>query len=296
MWGEPQFDKHAFAGRRAKAVKATKTREGWDTTGISYADFGSMHVHHREETQVRKLPTPEWANNDVGLRRAVLRFCERYVYINKPTGTDAERLQAIRDKAKAMLPSIEKRLNITLRQYHESNGGQREGKRDFSITVQNLDRMVQILRRGLPELVTAVMMYYYRLGWNSVKVAEELKLTPPAVREWLYRMNRREAGLKTNKGRRATVGTLPWPKETLWKLFIMRAMGMKMKECASALGVCHSTVLYRWRQAFGDFTVGKYRRHQKFDAVVARCLFDERITATRRKPFPKSATHGSVSH
>jgi hypothetical protein len=36
--------------------------------------------------------------------------------------------------------------------------------------------------------VTAVAVYSYRLGWNSVQVSEQLGIKPPMVRIWLLRM------------------------------------------------------------------------------------------------------------
>jgi len=257
MWNEPKLDEHAFATRRSKAISATPTREGWDTPGISFADFGSMHVHRRK-TQERRVPTPEWALNDEGTRRIVLRFCEGYVGIRKGSGTDAERMQAIREKAKAILPNKEAQLETALRQFHELNGAQPEGThRDFSIQVQNRDTQIQILRRGLPEIVTSVVYLYYRLGWNSTAIAEQLKLKSPAVREWLYRMSKYAKG-ESPRAWRCKPQT-PWPKDKVRHLFVMRLMGATFKECARELGVCAVSVAARWRQAFGDLTVNQMK-------------------------------------
>src|SRR5260370_35283457 len=120
---------------------------------------------------------PLWSQNDTELRAVVLKFCEGYVGIRKGSGTDAERMQAIREKAKAILPNKEAQLEIALRQFHELNGAQPEGThRDFSIQVQNRVTQIQILRRGLPEIATSVVYLYYRLGWKSTAIAEQLKL------------------------------------------------------------------------------------------------------------------------
>ncbi len=255
MWGEPSFDQNQFAGRRTKAVKATKTREGgWDTPGISFADFDSMHVHRRM-TQQRRLPAPQWALNDEGTRGVVLRFCEGHVGIRNGSGTDAERMQAIRDKAKAILPNKEAQLEIALRQFHELNGAQPEGThRDFSIQVQNRDTQVQVLRRGLPELATAVVYLYYRLGWNSVAVAEQLKIKSPAVREWLFRMGKYAKGERSGSGK-CRIPLTPWPKDKMQQLFVMRLTGKTFQECSKEFCVSAAAVGLRWRQAFGDLTV-----------------------------------------
>src|SRR5260370_2681769 len=228
MWNEPKLDLHAFATRRAKAISATKTKEGWDKTGICFGEFSLMHGERRKHTQERRLPTPEWALNDEGTRGIVLRFCEGYVGIRKGSGTDAERMQAIREKAKAILPNKEAQLEIALRQFHELNGAQPEvTHRDFSIQVQNRDTQVQVLRRGLPEIATSVVYLYYRLGWNSVAVAEQLKIKAPAAREWLYRMNKYARGEQPRAYRRVMPAT-PWPTDKMPQLFVMRLMGKTM--------------------------------------------------------------------
>ena len=274
MWGEPSFDQNQFAGRRTKAIKATKTREGgWDTPGISFVDFGSMHVHRRK-TQERRLPAPEWALNDEGTRRVVLRFCEGHVGIRKGFGTDAERMQAIRDKAKAILPNKEAQVEIALRQFHELNGAQPEGThRDFSIQVQNRDTQIQVLRRGLPELATAAVYLYYRLGWSSVAVAEQLKIKSPAVREWLYRMNKYAKGERVPSGK-VRIPLTPWPKDKMQQLFVMRLMGKTFGQCGKEFGVCAAAVGLRWRQAFGHLTVKQMK---------ARALKQKRVRAVKIK-------------
>jgi hypothetical protein len=55
VWTQPQFDQHQFERHRAHAVSATLTADGWDTPGISYADFSSMHVERRKKRQERRL-------------------------------------------------------------------------------------------------------------------------------------------------------------------------------------------------------------------------------------------------
>jgi hypothetical protein len=247
---QPQFDEHQFA-HRAKAVSKE--------TGIAWTDYERMHVERKFKAVKRRAGGPPlWSQNDTELRAVVLKFCERYVGIRNPSGTDAERLQAIREKAKAILPSKETLLAISMNQYHELQGLKRPtGGRDFAIQVQNRDSQVQVLRRGLPELAIAVATYSYRLGWDSPTVAQELRLRPPAVREWLYRMNKAAQGTSCPAYRNKPI--VPWPADMIRKLFVMRVMGRTLKECCEALGVCQMTVAIRWRQAFGDLTVKKMK-------------------------------------
>src|SRR5438874_2146156 len=115
---EAHFDRHQFAGRRTRAVSATKTREGWDSTGISFGDLGSMSVKHRNVQWERRLPTPQWAVNDEQLRAVVLRFAEDRLYNFSRnidhTGTDQERMDRIAAESKRVLPGIKQQLEEML--------------------------------------------------------------------------------------------------------------------------------------------------------------------------------------
>src|ERR1700687_1892845 len=86
----PSFDKHAFAMRRVHAV--SKESE------LSFNDFSRMHVQRREKERNRRLPTPEWAMSDAGIREVVLKRLEHRFYLGEPcAGTDQERMAAIND-------------------------------------------------------------------------------------------------------------------------------------------------------------------------------------------------------
>jgi len=265
MWGEPSFDQNQFAGRRTKAVKATQTREGWDTPGIAHADFASMHIHRRKEV-ARRLPKPEWAMNDKDLRRVVLLYCEGRLYIHPPAdASDAERLKAIDARAKAVFPVKELELARLLKQYNELSqdpNADKERVRRLAILVQNRDSIIQILKRGLPALVMSVVFQSYRLGRDSSTVAQELGIKPPMVRIWLYRMNRLAKGLSASRWRRWNLyyeRKNLWPRESLRRLFEMRVLGHTVAECALAFGVSSSTLSARWNQSFGGLTVNQIK-------------------------------------
>jgi hypothetical protein len=259
-WGEPSYDQHAFASHRVKAVAATPTaHEGWNTTGISFADFSNgMHVHRRKHTQERRLPCPPWSQNDVETRAAVLHYCEGYLNLRDHSGDDATRMQRIRDRVKVVLPMRERHLEIMLKQYHEH--GAQPGTRDFAVQVQNRDRQVFILRKGLPEVITAVVYLYYRLGWNSVAVAEQLGLTSCGVREILWRLNKRMKGEKVPFGK-LRLPTTPWPKEMARKLFVSRLLGRSFTELTEEFGCSASSLMARWKAEFGPLNVRQIKRN-----------------------------------
>jgi hypothetical protein len=224
-WTKPKFDKHAFAGRRTKAVSATKTKTGWDSTGISFADFGSMHVHRREKVQERRLPTPNWAIRDDLLRRLIVVYLEERFYV-KPNEvlTLVERLKIAKAAAEHYCPMKRQLLEEWLEDYHSlcvhgrkdltddeaialfvslrSVKGQlpldadvartylaRKKIHDLEIQIQNIDTDIVLTERGHAEVIAAIVYLYYRLGWDSVAVAEQLQLKSPHVRQVLARLH-----------------------------------------------------------------------------------------------------------
>src|SRR6266568_9039663 len=93
---EPRQQDIVFVKRKLFATK--KTREGWDSTGISASDLntravpGSMQIQYRKVCRKRRLQTPDWALNDELLRIVVLRFAEERLYLEDHSGTDQERM------------------------------------------------------------------------------------------------------------------------------------------------------------------------------------------------------------
>src|SRR6266568_4339735 len=224
-WSLPRFDKHSFAGRRAKAVKAVRTKEGWDTTGISFADFSSMHVQHREKTQERRLPTPKWAVRDDFLRELLVTYLEERFYVRNTSGmTLSERLKLARAAAEAYCPYKRVLLTNWLQDYHnlcihgrkdlndeeainlftslKQIGGQlplnadvareylaKKKLHDLEIQIQNIYTDIVLTERGHAEIIAAIVYLYYRLGWDSVTIAEQLTLKSPHVRQVLARLH-----------------------------------------------------------------------------------------------------------
>src|SRR5437667_11305349 len=105
MYQEPKFDENQFAGRRAKAVHATKTADDWESTGISFHDLGGMHIQHRKVCHVRRLKTPGWAMNDEQTSAVVLRLSVDGIAVRERTGTDQVRIACIGTKSQAGLPA-----------------------------------------------------------------------------------------------------------------------------------------------------------------------------------------------
>ncbi len=209
--------------------------------------------------------------NDKDLRRVVLTFCEGRFFVRPPAGaTDDERLKAIDEKAKKMFPIKELDLDRLLKQFNELSqdpNADKEQLRRLAILVGNRDSVIQILKRGLPALATSVVVYSYRLGHDSTTVAEQLRLKPPMVRIWLYRMNRVAQGLPASTPHGPYQHKNLWPRESLRRLFEMRVLGHTVAERALAFGVSDTTIIARWKQAFGDLTVDQLQPRGPFTAA-----------------------------
>jgi hypothetical protein len=188
-WQPPSFERHQFAGRRAKAVSAIYRPDGWDTTGISFGDLQlSMHVQRRERVQERRLLTPLWVNSNEALREEVLKACEKRLYLTErnhiPGQTHQERFARIRQTERVH----HKRWLEVLQNLRERYRKEPEETRPSEIQLQNVDTQCCLLKRGSVAVTVAVVHFYYRLGWDSVAVAQELHLKPPHVRQILARL------------------------------------------------------------------------------------------------------------
>lgn len=229
-WSQPKFDKFAFDGRRTKAVSATRTRGGWDTTGLSFGDFSTMHIQRREKVKERRLPTPKWSVRDDMLRELLVVHLEERFYLEPTAGfTLIERLTTARQRAEYYLPRKRELLRDWLKDYHtlcvsgivgvkaelisderaievftslKQIGGQlplnadvardyltKKSLHDLEIQIQNIDTDIVLTERGHAEVIVAIVYLYYRLGWDSVAVAEQLGLKSPHVRQVLARLH-----------------------------------------------------------------------------------------------------------
>lgn len=185
MWNEPAFDRHAFSTPQPGVKYASGKRAVSTDSQISFQDYSRMHMERRAETQERRLPTPAWAVDDAKLREIVVSYIERRYFINAPerhAKPMEERMALIEQECARHLPDKESRLNTAVRR-------NRFGA-PSDIEVQNLDTQIMLDRRGCVAVVMSVAYLYYRIGWDSVAVAEELQLKSPHVRILLWRLHK----------------------------------------------------------------------------------------------------------
>lgn len=211
--------------RRPQPVSATKTLDGWISTGISYDDYAGMSLGKRKHTAERRLPTPLWAVNDPLFRRLIVRFMEeRAGFRKKQKGGLRERLNraqtaiigqrprlielctrlcgnyvavkdygAFPDKTEDEIARLAAAVNgyRTPSMYAEHNRAIVDGKRlrDLEIEIEGLDTYLRITEHGGAGFIVAIVYLYYRVGLDSVGVGIELGLKPPHVRQTLWRLH-----------------------------------------------------------------------------------------------------------
>lgn len=184
--GPPKFDLYQFQKRGDFAVRDDAGNSAPDQLAVS--DFARCHVMRRKRQHARRLPTPSWATNDAELRELLVRFIERRLYSKPQAGTLKERLARAEEKIKSQVPRLQELLRQKIRNYKKEQSPNRQ--REIKVEIQNLDTRLRIIRKGTAAVLAAIVYMYYRQGFNSVTVAEQLGVTSLMVRQTLFRMAR----------------------------------------------------------------------------------------------------------
>jgi hypothetical protein len=248
---------YAWGKRGQRSVSARKTRDGWDSTGISWQDYGSMSTRQHKQSGERRLPTPMWALDDKLLRELLVVFMETRLGIHNPTGTLLERRDFARAYAISDRPRHEANLDeLNLRYVEESKAGAPpERLKRLEQEIENLDTFLRTTVNGGMDTVAGTVFLYHRCKFDSVGVGTELGLKPPHVRQILWRMNQvwkkrfnEDGTLKpfTPHWNARVIGVvhkaqkpMKWsPQEAIF----LRIFGMSFLEIGERLGVCGAAV------------------------------------------------------
>ena len=165
---QPRFDLHQFAGRWAKAVSAE--------SGIAFSDYKTMHISGRERGGFRDN-TPAWALDNKKIAAVILLKTWRYIHgcAKMPEGTTLQDLGAVvRKKVEQQLERVRSGSHISDYQKHiaEEHAKNCSGKGGFA------------------GMHAKVLWMAYRLGMNSVEVAQETGFRPEVVRRTLQLSNK----------------------------------------------------------------------------------------------------------
>jgi hypothetical protein len=161
--------------------------------GLSFSDYGRMHTARHKQSGERRLPTPEWALDDLKTRAAIARFYERRAGFRYPMpGSDQERLQRAHTKLLAEKPRLNTTLDKLCAEYAalKRDHADPERQRVLELQIQNLDAQLSMLARG-PALIAGVVYLYYRRRADCVGVSQELggQPSPCCIRKMLWRLN-----------------------------------------------------------------------------------------------------------
>ncbi len=189
---EPHFDPYQFYKSYARPVSAL--------TRLDWTDFlDGMHVHTHKQSHDRRLPTPEWALRDDFLREVLVRFLEKRAWCNaaQKGNRSLPLAQRIQNAQKAIAAQREKKTAALKRLCKEyaallgKNGDGAARRWQLDIQIEALDTFLgTTVRDGGLALTAAVVVLYYRVGFDSVGVGTVLNLKPNHVRQLLYRLNR----------------------------------------------------------------------------------------------------------
>lgn len=201
--------------------------------------------------------------NDDRMKDVVLTFLERRIYLKRNESlSHADRISRIKDETKRHIQMKEATLELLLKRFNEGSNvaAAEEYLTGLKTEIQIVDSDIVLMKRGIVAVAFAVVHYYYKLGWNSSQIAEELGIKPPCVRVWLYRLCHQAAGTqdqsKNRKGAYNSLG-VKWPAHLLQSLFVLRAQGKNLSECSRLMHISRTTLVAAWKNCFGKLTVGK---------------------------------------
>ena len=177
-------------------ISANVTADGWSSTGLDFGDFGRMCTQRRKQSGLRRLATPEWALNPEKLRPLIVRVMELRACFKYPQpGTDSERLARAQKFIDLYLPKKTATLNRMCQRFvalKKDPTATREQLEKLSRQIETMDSEICVLHkpdRGA-EILAGIVHHYYGACLDSVGVATELGIKPPAVRRTLWSMHR----------------------------------------------------------------------------------------------------------
>ena len=223
-------------------VSATYSPEGWQSPGIAYEDYSRMSTQKRQKPgQGRYLETPEWALNNTLLKKLIVRYVEnragfRYVQ----PGTDEERLaraQKALDASMEPRAAVLKNLCRELIALKKAVPIDRARIRSLEQQIENIDTTL-VSNRNVALLVAGVVYRYFRLGEDSVAVAQAMGCKPPHCRQIIWRLRRTWERLQKPQ---VVKTTQPWKPTNLGLVDVkraaaLRAQGLTYAQIDAALG------------------------------------------------------------
>jgi hypothetical protein len=157
----------------------------WESNGLSFGDYQSMTTQERKGGRSdRRCPTPDFAMNDVLLRKVCIRYLERRAALTRrQPGTEAERLARVtaqlRSRAELQMAVVDRLCAVSC----TDNARRKLLEQQIS----SLDTTIRTDRE--PWVIPAIVKAYYRERCDSVECGARFGLKPPHIRQLLRRLN-----------------------------------------------------------------------------------------------------------
>lgn len=196
----PQF--HDSKAR--KSIHSTRNPDGtFNTTGLDVSDVyqsdggARMHMEKRTQTPGRKNPIPPWVFNDELTRQVISEYViarakNGHSAHRKTDKTVSARFTEACEKSKLIVPDLKNKLIELCNEYRRQAlaGATKDKLKEILVQVRNLESSIKLHERGVAAIATAIVYFYYRVGYNSVQIAEHFNLTSWGVRQILTRLNK----------------------------------------------------------------------------------------------------------
>ena len=233
-----------------------------------------MYTHTRKQFSNRQLDVPIWALNDELMRKLIVRFVEnRGGYRYPQPGTDAERLaraQAAIDASMAGRAANLKRLCEQCVALKKNVPVDTKRIRSLEMQIECADSTI-IANKNVALLIAGIIYRYYRLGEDSVGVAQALGCKPPAVRQTLWRLRREWERLQKPQQVKATKPTV---MVDVARAAELRAKGLTYAAIEKELGCKQVIVALQkaglWVRGLSQFERGKVRAKQRAEAAIMK--------------------------
>jgi hypothetical protein len=222
------FDHHQFE-RRRQPVDAEFTQHGWTSNGISYEDLGRMESRRSSVPLRQRRWTPAFAASDDKLRRVLLHRAWMYLHGSGRPASAPDDWKTINAAA------TKKGMEIFTRRFTNCPAHKR---------CESAAHIAAVKRAGgYLELQAALAYRAWRLGQDSIGIAEACGMSPQSVRVNLQRICEvaRKLGYETFSRHysfghsHVTIKTTPTDKR-LGCIIALYKEGKNVSQIAQAIG------------------------------------------------------------
>ena len=189
------LDEYVYEKATQRFPVSTSYRGGgeFDSTGLDFSDYARCGTHSHKLASSRKLPAPEWVFQPAALRAVIVRQMEARAGFDGPKpGTDVERLRRAQDRIEKRIPNLEEDLTRNCKRLVALKADAQcdaVAVRKLAVAIEGQDSFLLLARkpdRGAGALARIATLYFS--GLDSVAVADEVGMKPPAVRAQIWRM------------------------------------------------------------------------------------------------------------